>query len=230
MEIVRPIKTNHEFVRENLRLAILRGELPPGTRLVQADIAKRFEVSTTPVREALRDLATEGLVRLDAFRGALITPLDKDDLDEIYECLQALEPIAIRRAVRNIRDDELTQAEAMLTDLGTSPDGADFVRLDRQFHSVFATAARAPRLKSMIESLRDSASLYIATSFRNSAEMVATANEDHRRLVDALRARDLETAMAVERDHLNKAHDRWLESVGASGTSPDDDRTASLTP
>jgi DNA-binding GntR family transcriptional regulator len=214
VEIFRPTKTSHEFVRESLRNAILVGEFAPGTRLVQADIAKRLEVSTTPVREALRDLASEGLVRLDAYRGALITPLDRADLDEIFESLQALEPLAIRRAVANIGPDDLAKAESIVEEIDHHPDGPQFVRLDRQFHGVFAAAAQAPRLRSMVESLRDSAGLYIAASFRRSAASADIANEDHLRLVAAVRAGDIEAAVEVEREHLYKAHERWLETLG----------------
>jgi len=209
----RVTRTNHEFVRQALRHAILAGEYAPGERLIQADIAKQLDVSTTPVREALRDLAGEGLVRLDAYRGALIKPLDLEEITEIHMLLRVLEPLAIERAVEHITDDELQVAEGVLAQMVREGDSADFVSLDREYHGLFARAARSPRLESTLNSLRDSAALYIAASFRESAEMVAHANEDHRKLLTALRDRDREAAVQVECAHLEWAHSRWLTSV-----------------
>jgi DNA-binding GntR family transcriptional regulator len=74
-QLASPRRTAHEYVRNSLREGILRGSLVGGTRLVQSEIASELEVSTTPVREALRDLATEGLVQLDAHRGAVVLQL-----------------------------------------------------------------------------------------------------------------------------------------------------------
>lgn len=209
----RVTRTNHEFVRQALRHAILAGEYAPGERLIQADIAKQLDVSTTPVREALRDLAGEGLVRLDAYRGAIIKPLDIDEISEIHMLLQVLEPLAIDRAVDAITADELDTAETMLADMVNMGDSAEFVARDREFHGVFAHASRAPRLESMLNSLRDSAALYIAASFRGSADMVAHANDDHRKLLSAVRDRDRDTAVQVECAHLEWAHANWLSST-----------------
>ena len=78
-------QTAHEYVREVLRRAILSGDIPVGSRLVQAELATTLEVSTTPVREALRDLASEGLIQFDPHRGAVVSELSGEELQEIYE-------------------------------------------------------------------------------------------------------------------------------------------------
>jgi DNA-binding GntR family transcriptional regulator len=213
METRRATRTNHQFVREALRHAILAGEYPPGARLVQADLAKQLDVSTTPVREALRDLAGDGLVRLDAYRGAIIQPLDADEIEEIYQLLKVLEPLSIERAVRFVTEPELDDAERVLNRMLDGGDSADFVALDRQFHGLFAKAARSPRLQSTLDSLRDSAARYIAASFRESSEMVAHANQDHTALLAAMRKRDLKSALSVESAHLEWARSRWMDSV-----------------
>lgn len=221
MESRGATRTNHQFVRESLRQAILTGEYPPGSRLVQADVAAVFDVSTTPVREALRDLAADGLVRLDAYRGALIRPLDANEIEEIHQLLKVLEPVCLERAVRFVTEADLREAEQILARMTDGGDSADFVALDRQFHGVFARAARSPRLESMLNSLRDSAARYIAASFRESSEMVAHANHDHRSLLEAMRARDLAAATAVEAAHLEWARGRWMDSVrDASDAAP----------
>jgi DNA-binding GntR family transcriptional regulator len=206
-------RTNHLFVRETLRHAILAGDYPPGTRLVQADLAKQLDVSTTPVREALRDLASDGLLRLDAYRGAVIQPLDPDEIEEIYQMLRVLEPLSIERAIQLVTEAELMEAEQKLQEMLSDGDSVRFVALDRQFHGLFARAARSPRLQSTLDSLRDSAARYIAASFRESPEMVAHANHDHQALLAAMRSRDTEAALAVESAHLEWAHAMWLGAI-----------------
>jgi DNA-binding GntR family transcriptional regulator len=220
MEARRATRTNHQFVREALRHAILSGEYPPGARLVQADLAKQLDVSTTPVREALRDLAADGLVRLDAYRGALVTPLDAEEIEEIYQLLKVLEPLSIERAVRFVTETELSDADQVLRRLLDGSDSAQFVALDRQFHGVFARAARSPRLQSLLDSLRDSAARYIAASFRGSTEMVAHSNVDHRELLEAMRQRDLKAALRIEAAHLEWARSRWIDSVREAREAP----------
>src|SRR5690349_18480778 len=106
-------KTAHEYVKDSLRQAILRGAIPGGTRLVQADVASELQVSTTPVREALRDLATEGLIRLDPHRGAIVSQLSYGEAVEIQQICKLLEPEAMRQAALAITDDTLKQAHAL---------------------------------------------------------------------------------------------------------------------
>lgn len=100
----RRLRTTHS------RRAILRGDLREGTRLQQNALAKQLQVSTTPVRETLGRLAGDGLVRIDPHRGVLVRGLDDDELEEIYQLRQILEPIATRKAER-ITDKELDEAE-----------------------------------------------------------------------------------------------------------------------
>ena len=107
-------KTAHEFVREVLRRAILSGELTGSTRLVQAELAATLEVSTTPVREALRDLASEGLIRFDPHRGAVVEELSRDELNEVYAIRKVLEPLALTQALPNLTGLAKLKAEKRL--------------------------------------------------------------------------------------------------------------------
>src|SRR3970040_1190357 len=100
-----------ELVRDALRTAILRGDLPGGSRLVQTDIAAQLEVSTTPVREAMRDLASEGLITLDSHRIGTVRKPDWDEMVEIVEVRRALEEVAIRRAMSAITPEQLKHAK-----------------------------------------------------------------------------------------------------------------------
>lgn len=119
LKLARPAQsgrqTAHQFTLDVLRTAILDGSLPAGTPLVQTDIAQQLDVSTTPVREALRELSAEGLVRVDAHRGAVVQGLSIADIREIFEVRLLLEPEVFRRATHNLSDDEIVASSSEAT-------------------------------------------------------------------------------------------------------------------
>jgi DNA-binding GntR family transcriptional regulator len=196
-------RTAHEFVRDTLRRAILSGQLPGGTRLVQAEIASELEVSTTPVREALRDLASEDLIRLDAHRGAIVREVDLDEVREIYELRSILEPHSMRRAITRITPEELAEAERIQGELDVLTDDVGrWVELNRRFHGILTDACGSPRLIGMLKSLRDTSAVYVGLSLRSAPEHLVEGNAEHHRLLAAFRARDPDAAAAAIREHL----------------------------
>jgi DNA-binding GntR family transcriptional regulator len=198
-----PPRTTHEFVLETLKRTILSGELPAGTRLIQADLAQQLNVSTTPVREALRDLVGIGLIEFDAHRGAVVKGIDLEELLEIYELRRLLEPYSIRRVAENITDEELDAAEALQRQMDAADDFPSWVDLNWQFHRLLEDAARMKRLQDMVQSVQNLAAIYVAHSLQLDPERMAEGNEEHRALLDALRARDGERAAEVLTQHLN---------------------------
>src|SRR5665213_132940 len=137
--------TAHEIVRETLRGAILRGDLPGGTRLVQSELAVQLNVSNTPVREALRDLASDQLIRFHPHRGAVVRKLDIDELREIYEIRKALEPLAIRLAASRITGKQLKEASDLQARMDKETDPCAWVEKNRKFHALLESTARSPR-------------------------------------------------------------------------------------
>jgi DNA-binding GntR family transcriptional regulator len=195
-------QTAHEFVRAVLRRAILSGELSGGTRLVQAELAAVLEVSTTPVREALRDLATEGLIRFDPHRGAVVSELSGDELHEIYEIRMLLEPLAIRQAVPKVTDALLGNLRRLHKKMLDEPHSAEWVDYNRVFHmSVFEMAA-SPRLVGIIRSLQDASVMYIGASLKHVDGLREQANEDHAQILEALERRDTEAVVSAITKHL----------------------------
>lgn len=186
--------TAHEYVRDTLRRAILSGEIPGGTRLVQADLAELLDVSTTPVREALRDLASEGLVRLDAHRGGVVHQPSADEIAEIYEIRRVLEPEAIRMAAKHISDEELDLVEAINERMRAATESLEFVDLNREFHLTIYRAAGSNRLVGILESLLDASVMYVSASVQHEPNLRTLAVEDHARIIAALRDHDAERA------------------------------------
>jgi DNA-binding GntR family transcriptional regulator len=194
-------RTAHEFVRETLRRAILRGDLSGGARLIQADLAAELEVSTTPVREALRDLATEGLITLDRHRGGVVRELNWADMEELCMVREQLEPLAVRLAVEGISDEHLRDAQELCDRMAHESDLANWVELNRRFHFLFYEATGSKRLASILKGLEESAALYVAQAQRWHPEARRRADADHRGLIEACRRRDQEEALHAMSGH-----------------------------
>ena len=151
--------TRSEAVASELRRLIQSGELPPGTRLRQADIASRFGMSTTPVREAFMILAREGVVRQDAHRGVVVFEPSMDELTETYEIREVLEGLAAEHAAGQLTAEDLDALDTLVKQMRTAKP-ARYVELNRDFHRRIYQAAARNRLFEMIEQLRDLASSY----------------------------------------------------------------------
>ena len=202
--VASPRQTAHEYVREALRGAILGGELLGGSRLIQADIARELGVSTTPVREALRDLATEGLVRLDAHRGGVVQSLTFEDLEEIHELCRILEPEAMRQVVEVVGDDVIADAGELAAAMREESGAARWTELNRQFHAIIVVAIPSKRLRTLLRGLRDSAAPYVALAIRARGEdQFATANEQHAAILEALASRDGDRCADLTRTHVD---------------------------
>ena len=205
-------QTAHEFVRGVLRRAILNGELQGGTRLVQAEIAATLDVSTTPVREALRDLATEGLVQFDPHRGAIVAELSIDDVHDIYEIRMVLEPLAMRQAVPHLSEALLDRLRELHRTMLDEPHAADWVDRNRVFHMAVYETTASPRLAAIIRNLQDASVMYIGASLKDKPSLREEANHDHADILAALESRDADAAVAALIEHLRTAIDAFDET------------------
>jgi len=198
-------RTAHQMVRDSLRLAILDGTLRAGSRLVQADIAARLQVSTTPVREALRDLASEGLIRLDAHRGAVVRETSLREVREIYLLRRLLEPEAVTTAADAMGPDVLAVLERLQSEMDNVPDLGRWVALNREFHRLLNGAARLDRLAEILNHLDDNAAVYVNLALRaTDADHRDSTNRHHQRLLEACRDRDGEGAAKLVVEHLQQ--------------------------
>ncbi|GAB2575460.1 GntR family transcriptional regulator [Microlunatus antarcticus] len=198
----RPNLTAHGYVLQRMRQAILDGELPAGSRLIQADLASQFAVSITPVREALRDLAGEGLVVFDPHRGSRVRSFDLAEVREIYELRMALEPLMVQRMIGRVAPDRLDEAERLMRRMTRTKDTAVWSDLNRQFHACFAEDDKASRLATILGGLRDSASTYVGLSLRASPERRAESDREHAEILDCYRRGDTPEAVRLAVQHM----------------------------
>ncbi|MGR3514336.1 MAG: GntR family transcriptional regulator [Paracoccaceae bacterium] len=210
MDTIEPKRTLVEQVYDILLDAICSGELPPGERLNQDEIASRLEVSRQPVNSAISILKANGFVRDTGRRGVVVTEFDMEQYNSIYEFRLVVEPFAARLAAKRTFDDARPQAEAILREGRIAIDTRDIKRLlaaDVRFHEliyrwsgnhVIESSMRANwphMLRSMAEVLRDPAS-------------GKQSWDDHQRIMDALLARNATAAAEEMERHISVAMEK----------------------
>ena len=147
-------RTKAGVIADGLREAIAGGALAAGTRLSQDDLASRFSTSTTPVREALRQLAAEGLVDAESHRGFKVSAPDFDRITAVYVLRRLVEPFAVRRAASRLSRQDLARAQRINDELlaAQQSDDQQLARqLNREFHFVFYCACGLTAVVTEIE-------------------------------------------------------------------------------
>lgn len=203
----KELPTRASFVANKIREFIQLGYLEPGRKLDQTEIAALLNVSRSPVREAIRTLAAEGLIEVFPHRGAVVAQLSLDELEEIFLMRAALEGLAARLGVAHIDDERIARLQNVLEKLNSASDYDEWLELNRAFHHTIYRAANKPRLFSLIQQLRNTATPYIR-QYITSTEHLEAAREGHRQIFEACLKRDPHLAQTATQEH--------LEAVGES--------------
>jgi len=198
----RPCATTAWLV-EQLREAIIAGELAAGEPVRQEEIAARFAVSRMPVREALQRLEVEGWLEHRPYRGAYVAPLDAADVSELFAARAALEALAARRTFAHLDTGQVAAIERALTALEESVAGDAWFAAHRAFHLSLYSGV-GPRLQRLIGQQLDAAERYLRIE-NVLLEVVDKDRREHRALVAAAKAGDGERAAAVIDAHVGEA-------------------------
>jgi DNA-binding GntR family transcriptional regulator len=199
-------------IADRLRELIIEGELPPGERLNERHLCERMDVSRTPLREALRLLAHDGLVTVIPNRGAFVAQMSPEAVRQSFEIMGALEALAAELACRNITDEEVGEIAALTFEMQACHarhDLPEYYRLNRVVHDALLVASRnavldemAHKLNLRIQNLR----------FRSNLDVGKwnAAVREHQQMVELLRARDGEGLARLMRAHLARKADAVL--------------------
>lgn len=146
-------KTLSEKVYDRLKELIMDGELERGTKITETSIAKMFDVSPTPVREAFRKLASDGLIEVASWKGVIVKGIEQKDLLEIYECREALEGMVGKLAVRNITEEDIKILEKILEKCNEVETPEILIELNTEFHNELLRIAKNERLSKLLNEL-----------------------------------------------------------------------------
>ncbi len=182
---------------------IRSGHLTGGTHIAAETVAQALGLSRMPVREALRQLASEGFVTLRSNRGALVTPLGAAEISELYEMRAVLEGLAMRTVAERIDGPGLSEAEIALERLSRARHDVDwFVQAHDQFHDSLTRYCQRPRLVSEIERIRSTTEPYLRITLRMSPTAISNTVREHTDVLEAVRSGDPDRAEAAMRQHI----------------------------
>ena len=216
--ISRP--TLHEEIVERIRAMIFDEQLAAGTRVPERDLCQRFGISRTPLREALKVLASDGLITLLPNRGAWVTRMTPEDVDELFPIMGALEALSGELACENTSDADVAEVRALHYQMAlhhTRDEQPEYFRINQQIHDKIMELADNPSLFQVYRSLaqRVRRARYLANASINRWD---AAMREHEEILDALDARDGKRLAALLRVHLlNK-----LEAVKRVISTPDE--------
>lgn len=195
-------------VADKLRDQIIRGEIAEGTQLRQDAIATQYQVSRIPVREALRQLDAEGLIAIVPNRGAVVPALSPDDIEELFAIRSLLEPEVLKLSIPHLTRSDFDEAEAILKKYVNELNREDHVsgwgRLNWQFHSTLYSRANQPRFMAIIRNVNNSGERYTRLQLYLT-HGIQRANEEHHKILELCRQRDVAAACKLLREHIEYA-------------------------
>lgn len=195
-----------------LRDDMLSGTLLPGAELSQPVLAKRFGVSRIPVRDALRDLAGEGLVEVVPNRGACVVSLTAEQVREIYDLRILLECDCLERGAARMRPGDIEALDRVRRKSDIDADTPQWAESEWVFHHALYVHAGRPRQVAIIGTLRRTCQIHVS-AYATLPEKTPKWLHDHRNIVDHLRSGNVAQAVAVLKDHLEASARHLLKRM-----------------
>ena len=214
--IIQKSKRMSVLVYEQLKTLIIEGALQPGSRIIETDYAEKFQISRTPIREAIRMLELEGLVKAQQKGGVTVTGISKQDIDEVYKIRIALEEIIIKEVILKADvsdivklDNLMEETEVLLNDDQKIDQVFD---LFSEFNYVLFEIAKLERVTDMIKNL----TLYLKRFRRmaiDSGVRKEVAFNDHKAIVKAIREKNKKEALRINKIHLKRSRDFIIKNL-----------------
>ena len=204
-----------DVVFNTLHQAILKGELKPGERLMEIQLAQRLGVSRTPVREAIRKLELEGLVRMIPRKGAIVAEITIQDLEDVLEVRSALEALAVKDACDHITDEQLRELKLAANEFRHSLDSRDITacaNADMKFHEIIYGATNNRRLLQILNNLREQMYRYRMEYLKDKSTH-KTLLKEHEAIYSALKNHDKEKAGEAIQVHIDNQKESIINSI-----------------
>lgn len=209
-------RTLRNQVTDMLREAIISGQLKPGERLVEGELAERMSLSRSPVREALRELEKERLIKTIPNKGTTVVEYTREDVVQIFGIRVALEQLAVRWAIQQMTAETMAALEQIVDQMEAAAGPGESMNLDTLFHRTLHRATRAERLIETLDGLMNHVRILTSYSGRWDTEAGSeTLIREHRELLAYLAAGQTEPAVQLITRHVEAAQERILERLPA---------------
>lgn len=208
-----------DVVFQTLRTAILKGDLKPGERLMELQLASKLGVSRTPIREAIRMLEQEGLARTIPRKGAEVASMTEKDMEDVLQIRCVLEELAARLSCQNITDEEMRELKiAMVAFEEKTREGnvVELAKADVTFHDIIYRAADNPKLLVLLNNLREQMYRY-RTEYMKDDRIHPVLIREHKEMVKALESRDQELVAREVRQHLRNQEEVMKKIIRDQG-------------
>ena len=212
---IRQRKSLGQHVFENLKQALIKGKIVPGSRLIESRLADALGISRTPVREAIHKLEREGYLKKLPRGGFVALGFSKDDIEETFGIRSILESYAARLAAEKHEEKALKPLEDKIAAYQECLDKNDLdslLQINTEFHELLYDLSRSPRLVKMINDLKDQIYRYRKVILKNE-KMARISNEDHIMMLEYIRRRDGEGVEKLVRDHLIRGQKAALKQI-----------------
>lgn len=211
----KPIR---EVAYETLKHAIVTGEIPAGSRIVETEYAERMHISRTPLREALRKLERDGLVEYVLRRGVIVRAFTIADVEEIYTIRNALEMLTLPAIIQNATEEDVRHMRVLLAEMDPFDEAGDIPALSpraRAFHAYLTRISKMNRILRVIEGQDEYITRFSAVAIAKENRRHA-AHQEHHRLVDYVEQRDLESLEQLMRKHIERSKQTCLMALEES--------------
>ena len=208
----RPIR---DIAYEQLKHAIIMGQIPPGARIVETVYADRLHISRTPLREALRKLERDGLVEYVLHRGVVVRAFTLADIDEIFTIRNAMMMLILPSVIRNATEEKIAGLRAILRDMDVAQKKEDVDALaayNRLFHGTIEHMSDKLRILRVIDSQEEYVSRFSAVTIASIVRR-SRAHLEHHEMVSLIEARDLEGLKTLMQHHLDESKETCLSAV-----------------
>jgi len=200
-----------------LKARIIKGDLSQSGKLFEAKIAEQLGVSRTPVREAIKGLAAEGLVKMTPNQRVVVINISIEDLQEVLQIRRVLEGLAASIAAEKIHPEEIAKLEGIIQKMRMiiskpNPDVVAYSELNAQFHNRILNACGNKRLMKICNDLSSSDHRFRIRSLRNNPERLKYSLQEHQDIVEILKRKDTEKANNLSQKHINNVLKNILEN------------------
>ncbi|TKZ22381.1 GntR family transcriptional regulator [Shimia litoralis] len=189
------------LIFEAVRKAIIEGDLNEGEALRQDELARMFNTSRIPVREALTMLEQQGLVKIERYKGAIVAGLSLDETNEIFDFRALVEPEVIRSAVPQMTQSQLRKARGYIDKFARADDPMAYGDLNRKFHATLYQASKMTYHMNAINNSIDRIDRYVRAQLVQLGGM-ERANQEHRKILEACEKGDANLAAQLTADHI----------------------------
>lgn len=210
LNIKLELETAHTKVTRVLREAILRGDIMPGSRLVQEELAKSLGVSRMPIREALRKLEMEGLIKNEPHRGAVVKSFDINDIEEIYALRAQFERMAVEKSVPLISQEEIEKLGQLVTKMENAKEVEEFVEYNIEFHNLLVSYCPWKRLLFFIENLWNG---FPQQTPHLLLDHTKKSNQEHKEILEAVKKEDAQLAAELLSKHISRSGTELIEKL-----------------